>query len=252
MIKERNGYRLGVVLAAGLGSRLVGDNTCRLKPLVPVDGISLLLRTLQNLEISCDRVVIVLGYGADIVQDSVLSQYQGPLHLDFVLNERYHLSNGVSLLAAQKHIKGEFILTMADHVMDKKLLELARDHHLAPESCTLLVDYKLASIYDMTDATKALVEDGKIIKIGKELDKYNCVDTGLFVCDPTLLDCLNRIFKEKMDVSLSEGAQLLAAYGRMNALDIFDAFWQDVDTPEMLAHAEKMLSIEDTYALLKN
>lgn len=136
--------------------------------------------------------------------------------------------------------------------MEKRLFELARDHVLVTDSCTLLVDYKLASIYDMSDATKAFEKGGKIVEIGKELDTFNCIDTGLFVCSPILLSCLRDIYLKNKDASLSEGIQMLAAHGRMHALDILDAFWQDVDTPEMLEHAEKMLCVEDSYALLKN
>jgi choline kinase len=231
---------------------LAGGNERYLKPLVQIDGVSLLLRTLQNLEICCDRVVIVLGYQASNVRESILSQYSGPLHLDFAVNDDYRLANGVSVLAASDLIDSEFILTMADHIMDRKLLELARDHYLAPESCALLVDYKLASIYDMGDATKTLVQAGKIVEIGKELDCYNSVDTGLFVCSPVLFDCLRKVYRTNGDVSLSEGIQFLAAHGRMHAIDILDAFWQDVDTPDMLEHAEKMLCIEDPCALFKN
>lgn len=251
---KANGYRSGVVLAAGLGSRLVDENSGRLlKPLVPVDGISLLVRTLQGLEICCDRVVVVLGYGAAVVQDAVVSKYRGSLELQFIVNDRYRLANGVSALTARGYLDGEFILVMADHIVDPGLLEQARDFRLPAESAALLVDYKLDSIYDMADATKVLEESGKIVAIGKDLADYNCIDTGIFVCTTALMDGLERIFAERGDVTLSAGVQWLAESGRMYAVDIADGFWQDVDTPEMLEHAEKILALRGSGCLaLKN
>ena len=41
--------------------------------------------------------------------------------------------------------------------------------------------------------------------------------------------------------SLSDGMRQLAAERRLRALEIGEAHWQDVDTPEALAHAEAVL-----------
>ncbi len=242
--------RTGVVLAAGFGSRLAGvvDET-DLKPLTPVAGRPLIVRTLEGLErAGCDRVVVVLGYQPDAMRDGIEAAYDGPLDLVFVVNERYELSNGVSVLAAREHLApdggaaGPFVLTMADHVIGDEVMDLARVHTPDPDGATLLVDAKLATIFDMDDATKARVESGRIVAIGKELDAFDAVDTGVFVCTDALLDALAAVEAETGDASLSDGVRQLAQAGRMRALDIGDGWWQDVDTPEMLAQAEAVLT----------
>ncbi len=241
-MKKTNNYRSGVVLAAGLGSRLVnGKNGYKNKPLVSVEGVSLLLRTLGSLELACERVVIVLGFAADTIRLYIERQYKGPMELLFVVNEKYKLSNGLSVLAAGKYLDDDFILAMADHVMDDSLLELAREYDLVAGGAALLIDYKLDTIFDMDDATKVLEKNGKIFSIGKDITNYNCVDTGLFVCSRALLDALDEVYKATGDASLSAGVQKLSEKGLMYTVDIQDGFWQDVDTEEMLEHAEKHL-----------
>jgi NDP-sugar pyrophosphorylase family protein len=53
-----------------------------------------------------------------------------------------------------------------------------------------------------------------------------------------MFDYLRRAVKDD-DCSLADGVRLMAADGKVQAIDIEDAWWQDVDTPEMLARAEE-------------
>lgn len=238
--------RTGVILAAGFGSRLAGvDDDTQLKPLTSVNGTPLIYRTIQSLEVAgCSRVVIVLGFGFEEIKKDILSSYEGETPIIFAHNKQYDLSNGISVLAAENHIEGEFILTMADHILSDKMMKLALKHHPPEKGATLLVDYKLDDIFDMDDATKVYSEDGKITSIGKQITDYNCIDTGVFVCTPTLMEEIKKVYEKQGDASLSDGIQALANRGNMYTLDIGEAFWQDVDTPEMLQHAEKVLSEE--------
>ena len=232
------------MLAAGFGSRLAGtDPTTRLKPLTPVGGTPLIVRTLRSLErAGCTRTVIVVGHEPQAVRDGIAAAYDGPLDVSFVVNARYDLSNGVSVLAARGALGAEpFVLTMADHVVGDEVMDLACTHTPPENGATLLVDFDLASVFDMDDATKARVADGRITAIGKTLTDYDAVDTGVFVCTEALLAALDAALAKTGDAALSDGVRRLAERGLMAALDIQGGFWQDVDTPEMLAHAEARL-----------
>ena len=55
------------------------------------------------------------------------------------------------------------------------------------------------------------------------------------------LSTISRVYEQNGDASLSDGIQVLAEMGKMTCIDIGDCFWQDVDTPEMLEYAEKLL-----------
>lgn len=237
--------KTGVILAAGFGSRLAGTvKATSLKPLTPVAGIPLIFRTIRSLEIAgCTKIVIVLGYAYEEIKTDILHVYKGDTNLVFAYNEQYKLSNGLSVLAAKDEILGDtFVLTMADHILSDELMLLAGKHIPPTNGATLLVDYKINTIFDMDDATKVFEEDGKIARIGKQITCYNCIDTGVFVCTKGLINEIEKVFIEKGDASLSNGVQSLCEKDVMTVLDIKDAFWQDIDTPEMLAYAESYLS----------
>ena len=237
----------GVILAAGFGSRLGGDKENALpKPLIPVLGKPVILRTLASLEVAgCRKTVIVLGFQAERIRAAIEDAYEGSMEIVYALNDRYDLANGLSALAAKPYVNGvTFLLTMADHVLDDALMKTAGPHSPPENGATLLVDYNIGGIFDMDDATKVREEDGRIMAIGKNLNDFNCIDTGVFVCTGGLLEALSEVFEAKGDVSLSDGVQALTRSGKMTVLDIGDSFWQDVDTPDMLRHAEQRLKGE--------
>ena len=248
-----------VILAAGYGSRLsnYGNGTAaagkvngtshkeeldKLKPLTEVGGMPLIFRTLNNMEYAGVRNAhIVIGYKGELLKEKIANNYKGNLNLNFVENQEYDLSNGVSLLKVKDTIDRPFILTMADHVFEPAIARIAGRHKPVQGGATLLVDYKVDSIFDIDDATKVKAKDGKLQDIGKNIPEYNCIDTGIFVATPALFDHLEQIFHQNGDVSLSEGVKLLADEHKMQVLDIEGAFWQDIDTPEMLKYAEWVL-----------
>jgi choline kinase len=237
--------RTGVILAAGLGSRIREDfkDNRLIKPLTSVDGLILLLRTIHSLEkADCRQIVIVLGYQAKRIKDYVTSHYSGNRRLQFAINHRYHLQNGLSVLCARPFVGKEFILTMSDHILDDQIMAMVRNQHPPDGGLVLCADYKLGSIFDLDDATKVLSEDGYIKSIGKGLDQYNCIDTGVFIATTGLIDAIEKIYMESGDASLSQGVQAIADIGLAKVLNIKEAFWQDVDNLDMLLHAEKLLS----------
>ncbi|TNE72777.1 nucleotidyltransferase [bacterium] len=245
MIQNQIKTRTGVILAAGFGSRLAGTvKETSLKPLTPVAGVPLIFRTIRSLEVAgCSKIVIVLGYAYNEIKSDIENAYDGATPIVFVKNENYKLSNGISVLTASSEIAtDEFVLTMADHILSDEMMGLAATHQPTKDGATLLVDFKIDSIFDMDDATKVYEEGGLIKRIGKTIQGYNCIDTGVFICTKALIGEIEKVFKVKGDASLSDGVQSLSSINKMAILDIKDAFWQDVDTPEMLAYAEKQLA----------
>ena len=240
MIESNRPERIGVVLAAGLGLRLAScAKASPAKPLTSIGGVPLLVRTLRSLEVAgCRQAVIVVGHRAPLVRRAIGQLYRGPLRLHFAHNKAYELQNGLSVLCARPFVGEEFVLTMADHLLDDAILERVARAEVPPGGAALCVDFKIDSVFDLDDATKVRAKDGRIEAIGKQLKDYNCIDCGVFLCTPSLMDAIEEVARQRGDASLSEGVARLARRGLMGIIDIGDARWQDVDTPEMLREAE--------------
>jgi 1L-myo-inositol 1-phosphate cytidylyltransferase len=236
---RENCAEAGLILAAGLGSRLdAAKGGSRLKPLLELDGQTLIGRVISGMErAGCRRVIVVTGYLAEELESEVKRLHQGPAELSFVRNERYEKSNGLSVLAASQALEGPFLLSMSDHLLSDDLWRLAKNHRPLKDGAALLVDYKIASVFDLDDATKVRAEGARLVAIGKQLEDYNCIDCGLFVVTQGLVRALDEVARQNGDASLSQGVAELAQNGRMEVVDIGDGFWADIDTPEMLADA---------------
>lgn len=229
----------GVVLAAGCGVRLAeADCSSASKLLIPVQGNPLIWHAIRGLELSgCRRILVILGHEAAEVRSAILDTYIGSSRIEFIFNPLYKFSNGVSVLCAKDHLAENFQLVMGDHLVGDEIMASLPMYRPPVGGATLLVDRRLDRIFDLADATKVQEEDGRIRRIGKTIDHFNCVDTGIFSATPGLFAALQAVVSEKGDASLTDGIQRLADAGRMRAVPV-NGYWQDIDTPEMLEHAE--------------
>jgi 1L-myo-inositol 1-phosphate cytidylyltransferase len=133
-------------------------------------------------------------------------------------------------------VNAPFFLAMGDHLFESSILD-SLIAHADLTRLNLAVDKKIKAIFDLDDAMKVRTEGNLIVAIGKKLESYNAIDTGIFLCPEIMFEYLRRVLKDG-DCSLADGVRLMAEEGNALAVDIGDAWWQDVDTPEMLQRAE--------------
>ena len=234
---------LALILAAGNGSRLAPVSGSVPKPLVELNGRPLIEHILLGArDAGIERFVVVAGYRADAIRSWAASQHFHGTEIGVIENPHYKTkANGVSVLKARHPIAEPFLLLMADHIFEPKTAGALLRQPVEPGTAILAVDPKLERIFDMDDATKVLRSGKYILEIGKQLPRYDAVDTGMFLCTPAVFTALERATVNG-DCSLSDGMRLMAQAGGLRAFDIGDASWQDVDTPEALAHAELIFS----------
>ena len=229
-----------VILAAGEGQRLRPGGY--LKPLTPLLGVTLLERVVVACrDAGVSECIVVLGYGKERVGKRLdeLADRAG-IVVRGVENPHWEEGNGTSALAAQPHIRGPFLLAMCDHVFDPAILKRLINASIEGAECLLAVDYRPAQVFRLDDATKVQLTGSTITAIGKDLQSYEAVDTGLFFCQLQVFDALQQA-RAAGEGSLSAGWHRLIPRRQFRALDIGEAFWVDVDTPESLRYAEGVL-----------
>jgi len=227
-----------VILMAGIGSRLRGSADTIAKPLIPIAGRPLISYAIDSFDrAGVTTLHAVVGPNGDELAAAVAPLL--PAHMRFrpIANPNWQKQNGISLLTAAGKVRAPFFLAMGDHLFESSILEQLVAH-ADLNRLNLAIDRKIDSIFDLDDAMKVRTEDNLIVAIGKKLETYNAIDTGIFLCPESIFDYLRRALKID-DCSLADGVRLMAADGKALAIDIGEAWWQDVDTPEMLARAEQ-------------
>jgi choline kinase len=183
----------------------------------------------------------VVGFQADRVRE-VAERHRPPgLALTFASNPDWHLENGISVLAAEPFISADrFAVLMGDHVFEPDVLRRLFDADVRAGESVLAVDPRPASPDVAAEATKVARTGSYITAIGKNLRRYDALDTGVFVCARPLFAAL-RMSRAGGDTTLSGGIRRLAARGLMRALEIGASTWCDIDTVSDLAAAEHAL-----------
>lgn len=230
-----------VILMAGVGSRLGGAGGALAKPLVEIGGRPLISYTFEALERAGVRHAhAVLGAHGERLAAEVAALAPAAIQFHTITNPEWQKQNGVSVLCAAGKVKAPFFLVMGDHLFEFAILEALLKGG-DPAQANLAVDRKIETIFDLDDATKVQTTGERIIAIGKDLAEYDAIDTGVFLCPEEIFVYLRRT-QCNGDCSLSDGIRLMGAEGKARALDIGAAWWQDVDTPEMLREAEAQVS----------
>lgn len=227
-----------LIVAAGSGSRL--RQVSESKPLTPVGGIPLIARVIAAASAAgATSFTVVTGHRAERIEAYVAALNAA---VRCVRLDDWTRPNGHSVLAGAAAVDGDYLLLMADHLFDaetaRRLVAAGR------EGCDvrLAVDRDIASpLLDLDDATKvATGPGGAIVRIGKALDRYDAIDTGLFLAGPELAEAIRADIEASGEGSLSSGVQRLADAGRAATLDVTGARWIDVDDPRSLAQAETL------------
>jgi choline kinase len=233
-----------LILAAGNGSRIASVSGGVPKPLVRLRGIPLLEHVMASCqEAGIKRFVVVVGYRADLIRRWFAERPLDGISVTLIENPDYHKANGVSALAAKDELHNPFLLLMSDHIFEPKTARALVQQPLVDDEVILAVDHNVDGVFDLDDATKVKCETDHIVAIGKDLARYDALDTGMFLCSPALFHRLESA-KRDGNCSLSDGMRQLAREQKLRAFDIGDAHWQDVDSPEALAHAESVFDLD--------
>jgi len=231
-----------LIIAAGKGSRLQmrGES----KPLISLFGVPLIERVIHTARSAgISEFYVVTGYRANQVDPFLLELAERlEVAITPLFNEDWEKENGISVLQGKEHLPEPFLLLMSDHIFEPSAARRVIHHPLPKDHINLGVDRNTANpSVDLEDVTRVRIVKTKVRELGKGLDNFNGFDTGIFACTPALFEGIEQSVEETGDTSLTGGVRLLAAQGRVNAVDVGQQIWVDVDDPATLRYAENAL-----------
>ncbi|MCK4470112.1 MAG: CDP-alcohol phosphatidyltransferase family protein, partial [Desulfobacterales bacterium] len=186
---------------------------------------------------------VVTGYNGEKVRD-YLNRFSQSRNIDIthIINEERGKGVGLSVLKAKKLLNENFILLMGDYIFDKSILVKIKNEKIADDEVMLTVDYNIKNnkLVDVNNVSKVVVEDSRILDIGKNIKKYNAYDTGIFLCSPAIFSAIEESLPHGND-SLSRAIGVMAGNGKVKAVDIKDDYWIGVNTKKDRRKAAKLL-----------
>ena len=125
-----------ILLAAGVGKRLLGLTRGRPKCLLEIGGRSLIVRLLEQLAATgVDEAIVVAGFGAAALRDAV-GDGPGGIRVRWLHNERYEEGAILSLWTAREALDRPVLVMDADVLCgDAMIARLVRSPH---RNCFLL------------------------------------------------------------------------------------------------------------------
>ena len=164
-----------IILAAGMGRRLgtyTRDNT---KCMVPVNGVRLIDRLLEQLAgQSLQRVIIVVGYKGQKLRDYIGHRYDNRLTIEYAENPVYDRTNNIYSLALVKDKlqEDDTLLIESDLIFSERMIPMIVDNPCP--NLALVAKYET-----WMDGTMVRLDDDQNIVnfISKDAFDYNDVDS---------------------------------------------------------------------------
>lgn len=245
-----------IILAAGMGKRLKDLTKNNTKCMVPVNGVPLIDRLLQQLaQLDLKRVVLVVGYEAQKLIAHIGNRYTDRLKIEYVHNPIYDKTNNIySLaLASDKMQEDDTLLIESDLIVEDTLFRLIMNDSYP--NLALVAKYQT-----WMDGTMVRIDDGhNIINfVPKKAFKYADTDTYYKTVN---------IYKFSQEFSKNKYIPFLKAYcaalgnneyyeqvlrvitfldkSDLKALPISDEKWYEIDDKQDLDIAEAIFAQED-------
>lgn len=163
-----------LILAAGIGSRLAPLTDDLPKSLVPVNGMPILFKQIENLhQNGIIDISIVTGYRADLLKNAVKEKYSD---VQFIDNVDYLDTNNMysAYLARDLFSDTPFLMMNADVFYDASVIHSLLQYPAESAIVTDIGNY-------LDESMKVIEKDGRLVKISKAITKEEALGASIDV-----------------------------------------------------------------------
>jgi bifunctional UDP-N-acetylglucosamine pyrophosphorylase/glucosamine-1-phosphate N-acetyltransferase len=223
-----------VILAAGKSTRTYPITLTRPKCLVKIANKAIIHHNLENLHGLVDEAIVVVGYMKEMVKDFLGKEFLG-IKITYVEQEE-QLGTGHALLAAEKSIKGRFMVMMGDDIYYRRSMDSLLSH----KNALLVQKVKDPSRFGVWLTSK----DGFITGFAEKPKEFlsDLVNCGLYVLEPGIFGEIKSLKKsERGEYELNEAVN---SYAKRHPVKCADAEkgWLSVGYPwDILGANERLL-----------
>lgn len=239
---------IGVILAAGFGSRLQPMTKLVPKPLIPFMGVPLLYLNLERLvDLGLDRYIVNAHYLAEQIVEAI-DIYPRPIPIHTSVESQL-LGTGGAYAPMHKIRKGKpLVVVNGDIISDFNFTRLISHHETMGASASMGL---LEKPHGGGEAV-IWVNNGRVIRIGGEKPSSDCTAHG-YACVQVLgNEFLNRIKNGSRKPIISyykdalEDGQIIGAHPEK-------CFWYDLGTPKNYwkAHRDYLLRLSTNAGLME-
>ncbi|MBX0324034.1 NTP transferase domain-containing protein [Halomicroarcula sp. F13] len=228
-----------VVLAAGEGTRLRPLTRNRPKPMLPAGNRPILAHVFDALvEAGVERLLTVVGYKRDRVQDHFGPTYRG-VPITYVTQHK-QLGSGHALLQAQSAVDGPTLVLNGDRLIDAGTVEAVADTFSTTGDPSLaVVERQDTRRYGAVEVRDGVISD--LVEKPREGD-YRLINGGVYAFSAAIFDAIEETSREEGELALTDTLANLIESNRVRGVEV-DGMWVDATYPwDLLTVAREVLA----------
>ncbi len=232
-----------IILAAGVGQRLLPHTEALPKCLLPVGDRPLLARSLDALAaLGIPEAIVVVGHrGEDVA--ALAAQAPPALGVRIIRNTQYASGSLLSLWHARYELEDDVLIVEGDVLYPRELLARVL---ASPEVNALAVDEKFQ---DTGEETKVVCEDRWVVEVTRRIgrDARVCGEAvGILRLSAVAADVLQDVLEEMVatgpdGADYEEAIRDLAAEVPIGTIEVGDLPWLGIDREEDLLRARQQI-----------
>ncbi len=221
-----------VIMAGGVGSRLLPYTSILPKPLIPVGEKPVLERIIEQFcKYGCREFYLVLNYRKNMIK-AYFNEIDHTYKIHYI-DEEEPLGTGGGLFLLKDTLKSTFILSNCDILIREDFSDILHFHEANANGVSMISSLKTFHIpYGVIHTTS----QGVIEKMEEKPSAYYMVNTGCYMIQPDFLN----MFEEKKRLEMPEIIEQYCHSGKkVGVYPISETAWLDMGQPEELERMKK-------------